>query len=114
MQKLLLLLSLLYFVSSKSYCESFDILPSKKKDCHDREILTPNLAKCCYVTAKVDGAELNVCVPGPKKAKKEDLVKVIEDSDITIIKEHEYEITDFDCSSSYIKVGLLLLALLLF
>ena len=120
MQKILLLLSLLYFASSATlYCEShkLDELPTDKDDCFDREIETPaKYAQCCFVHLKVAGQDVNVCCPADKKAKKDDIKKLVEDYASKIEEMKGYEFKDYTCpnSSSYIKVGLLLLTLLLF
>ena len=120
MQKILLLLSLLYFASSATlYCEShkLDELPTDKDDCFDRELEnTANYAQCCFVHLKVGDKDLNVCCPAAKKAKKDDIKKLVEDYASKIEEMKGYEFKDYTCpnSSSYIKVGLLLLTLLLF
>ena len=122
MQKILLLLSLLYFASSATlYCEShkLDELPTDKDDCFDREIETPaKYAQCCFVHLKVAGQDVNVCCPADKNGKKDSIKNLIKDyaSQSDLIKGYEFK--DYTCpksnSSSYIKVGLLLLTLLLF
>ena len=120
MQKILLLLSLLYFASSATlYCEShkLDELPTDKDDCFDRELEnTANYAQCCFVHLKVGDKDLNVCCPAAEKAKKDDIKKLVEDYASKIEEMKGYEFKDYTCpnSSSYIKVGLLLLTLLLF
>ena len=119
MQKILLLLSLIYFASSATlYCENYADLPDDKNDCFDREIQT-GLPQCCFVHLKIDKEmDLNICCPGAKKAKKDDIKKTIDAVASTIeqLNGHTYEVKDYKCpdSGSYIKVGLILLTLLLF
>ena len=123
MQKILLLLSLLYFASSVTlYCEdhkSLDELPTEKEDCFEREIkLSTDYSQCCFVHLKVAGQDVNVCCPADKNGKKDNIKNLIKDyaSQSDLIKGYEFK--DYTCpksnSSSYIKVGLLLLTLLLF
>ena len=121
MQKILLLLSLLYFASSATlYCEShgsLDELPTDKNECFDREIkASADYAQCCFVHLKVGDNDVNVCCPAAKKAKKDDIKKLIEVYASQVEQMKGYEFKDYTCpnSSSYIKVGLLLLTLLLF
>ena len=117
MIKFFFLLTLLYYASCKTiYCESYLESPSDKEDCFDREIQTTGVPFCCFVHLKIENVlNYNVCCPGTKDSKAEDLLTLINEyvKDIEIAKGKTFSIQDFSCHSSYIKVGLLLLSLLL-
>ena len=52
MKKLIIILSLIYFISSKSVCEDIQNIPTKKSNCYARESsFTEN--ECCYSNIKV-------------------------------------------------------------
>lgn len=117
MIKLFFILSLLYYVSCKTiYCESYLEPPSEKGDCFDREIQTAGVPACCFIHLKIENLiDYNVCCPGTKNSNADDFLPFINEyaKNIEIAKGKSFTIKDYSCHSSYIKVGLLLLSLLL-
>lgn len=87
MERILIIFSLIYFISCKTLCNADDRLEDGK-DCFTRE--TENTKhNCCYMTTKDSSDSLRtVCVLAPKKMKLDIMKETIESeipSDLTLI-----------------------------
>ena len=123
MKKVIIILSLIYFISCSSYCEdTTSNVPTKKEDCYERQT-TVTKNECCFATGEftLDGQKKSSmsCGEVPLGSDLEEVKKkAIQEAEAIGIKvdsfniycpSHEKKSDIPSSSSSYLKIGFLLI-----
>ena len=120
MKKVIIILSLIYFISCTSLCEDFEYVPTKKEDCYEKET-TVTQNECCFLSIDYTFGEQKQssmsCDEIPLGFDlEEEKKKIIQNSEAMGVKVdsiniycHSHEKKPDTSSSSYLKIGFLLI-----
>jgi hypothetical protein len=93
MKKILVLLSLIYFISCSTLCEDKDTKVVEGKSCFSRSVEEES-KHCCYVTGKhSSGQSLTQCFEGPIKMSLNDMKSQLKEQ----LAASDYTLTDLGC-----------------
>ena len=118
MKKIIFVFALLYFISCQPLfpCDVTNF-PKSEKECFKRDSKSQDL-DCCFLQLKIKDTDsglespVNICCPGQKNFDEQKYKEYIELYGKAFIAGKDYKIESYECKSTYIKVGLLLLLLL--
>ena len=120
MKRVIIILSLIYFISCSSLCGDMENFPTKREECYQRESsMTEN--ECCFLSANVssEGSKItfSLCGEVPIGYNLEEFKKLM----IQQLEEKGMQVNSLDIycssqdknpdtsSSSYLKIGFLLI-----
>ena len=110
MKRVIIILSLIYYISCSSLCMNTETYPTNKQDCYQRETSTTQ-SKCCFLTTDVSmagtKATVSICSEVPigydLEEYKKLMIQQLETQGMTVQR------IDVDCAHSYLKIGFLLI-----